>query len=234
MTALRVGYTMVGFDHLDDDVLVHLFELILQADKPGGDRIALVPLSSTCKWPRRLSKPFIFHRIHRTGNRNSPASPGIFPPSIPVVLCSASLSPIMSTQSTTKLTYYSHRYLTIMDCCMDRGLGRDKLNTPFMDHDTPSYLPHLYACRVSIGPVIRHILQQMPSLTGVSLSTHLGVVHGPTWTFLRLALSLPRLREFEMIGLTFCPVVLPTETLELEAGACPPPHGLPLRGHSDA
>ena len=91
-----------------------------------------------------------------------------------------------------------------------------------MDYDTPSYLPHLYVCRVFVGLVIRHILRGMPLLTKMSLSTHPGVVHGPTWTFLCFALSLPRLREFEMTGLTFCPVVLPTETLEFDAGTCAP------------
>ena len=50
----------------------------------------------------------------------------------------------------------------------------------------------------------------------------MGVVHGPYWTFLRFALSLPHLREFEMTGLTFCPVVLPDETLELEDGTFAP------------
>ena len=128
----------------------------------------------------------------------------------------------MSVQGTTKLTYYVLRHLTIMDCCMDRGRGREKLNAPHMDHDTPSYLPHLYACQVFIGPVIRHILQRMPSLSKISLCTSVGMAHGPSRTFLQLALSLPRLRQFEMTGLTFCPVVLPTETLELEVGACPP------------
>ncbi len=39
---------------------------------------------------------------------------------------------------------------------------------------------------------------------------------------LRFALSLQRLRELEMAGMTFCPVVLPTETLELEDGTCAP------------
>ena len=80
MTALRVGYTMVGFDHLDDDVLVHLFELILQADKSDGDRIALVPFSSTCKWLRRLSKSSIFHRIHRTIGIAPPTPEFFLPP----------------------------------------------------------------------------------------------------------------------------------------------------------
>ena len=128
----------------------------------------------------------------------------------------------MFTQGSTKLTYYLPRNLIIMDCCMDRGLGRDKLNAPNMDYDTPSYLPHPYACQVFIGPVIRHILQQMPSLSKLSLCTDIGVVHGPSWTFLQLALSLPHLRQFEMTGLTFCPVVLPTETLELGDGTCAP------------
>ncbi|KAM5544836.1 hypothetical protein V8D89_001734, partial [Ganoderma adspersum] len=62
----------------------------------------------------------------------------------------------------------------------------------------------------------------MPSLAKLSLRTHVGVVHGPYWTFLHFALSLPCLREFEMTGLTFCPVVLPDETLELEDGTCAP------------
>lgn len=105
---------------------------------------------------------------------------------------------------------------------MDKTRGRDKLNSPNSLHHIPSHIPHLYVCQAFIGPIIQHILRQMPSLTKLSLRTHVGVVHGPYWAFLRFALSLPRLREFEMTGLTFCPVVLPDESLELEDGTCAP------------
>ncbi|KAI1792107.1 hypothetical protein LXA43DRAFT_1134782 [Ganoderma leucocontextum] len=164
---------MVEFDRLNDDVLVYLLGLILQADE-SSSRVALVPLSSTCRWLRDLSKPFIFRKIHRTIGIAPPTPQFFLPPS---------------------LWSYVH---------------------------PPSHIPHLYVCGVFIGPVIKHILQQMPSLTKISLRTNIGVVHGPYWTFLQFALSLPRLREFEMTGLTFCPVVLPTETLEFDDGACAP------------
>nr|VWO95468.1 CifB [Ganoderma boninense] len=98
--------------------------------------------------------------------------------------------------------------------------GSDNLTFPSLQPcEKPSYVPHLYVCRVFLGPVIQRVLKHMPSLTKLSLRTNRGVVHGPYWTFLNFALSLPRLREFEMIGLTFCPVVLPTESLQLESGA---------------
>ncbi|KAM5544854.1 hypothetical protein V8D89_001752 [Ganoderma adspersum] len=112
--------------------------------------------------------------------------------------------------------------LTLADGCLDQTHGRDKLNFPHMIYTPPSHVPHLYVCQAFIGPVIQHILRQMPSLAKLSLRTRVGVVHGPYWTFLRFALALPRLREFEMTGLTFCPVVLPDETLELEDGSCAP------------
>ena len=64
---------MTGFDLLNDDVLTYLFGLILlAADESLDGRIALVPLSSTCKWLRSLSKPFIF--------RNGYFTVGIAPP----------------------------------------------------------------------------------------------------------------------------------------------------------
>ncbi|PIL28098.1 hypothetical protein GSI_09749 [Ganoderma sinense ZZ0214-1] len=84
----------------------------------------------------------------------------------------------------------------------------------------PSHIPHLYVCEEFLGPVVQRTLRQMPLLTKLSLCTRQGVVHGPYWSFLRFALSLPRLREFEMVGLTFCPVVLPDEPFDLEGGAC--------------
>ena len=75
-------------------------------------------------------------------------------------------------------------------------------------------------CQGFVGPVIQHALRKMP-LTKLSPGrTHSGIVHGPYWTFLRFALSLPHLREFEMTGFTFCPVVLPNEALELEGENC--------------
>ncbi|KAI1792100.1 hypothetical protein LXA43DRAFT_972700 [Ganoderma leucocontextum] len=179
---------MVEFDRLNDDVLVYLLGLILQADE-SGSRVALVPLASTCRWLRGLSKPFIFRKIHRTIGIAPPTPKFFLPPSL--------------------WSYIQH--LTVVDCCMDRNLGRDDLNYPNAPYDTPSHIPHLYVCRVFIGPVIKHVLQQMPSLAKLSLRTDIGVVHGPYWTFLQFALSLPRLE-----------IVLPTETLELEDGACAP------------
>ena len=80
----------------------------------------------------------------------------------------------------------------------------------------------MLVCQAFIGPVIQHTLRQMPSLTKLSLRTPFRVVHGPYWTFLRFALALAHLREFEMTGLTFCPAVLPDETLELEDGSLAP------------
>ena len=57
---------MVDFNGLDDDVLRYLFEFILHAEG-SSSRLALAPLSSTCIWLLcSSSKPFIFHRIHRT------------------------------------------------------------------------------------------------------------------------------------------------------------------------
>ena len=72
---------MAGFDLLDDDVLTYLFVLILQAaDKPLDGRIALVPLSSTCKWLRSLSKPFIFSTVYFTVGI-APPTPEFYLPS---------------------------------------------------------------------------------------------------------------------------------------------------------
>ncbi|PIL28115.1 hypothetical protein GSI_09766 [Ganoderma sinense ZZ0214-1] len=192
---------MVGFDHLNDDVIVYLFELILQidSDESGSRRTALVPLSSTCKWLRELCKPLMFRQIHRTI--------GVAPPTRRFFL------------RRSLYTYVQH--LTVKDCCLDQKLGRDMLNFPNMaDCEPPPGVPHVYVCRVFIGPVIQRVLKHMPSLAKLSLYTHSGVLHGPSWTFLRFALSdLPRLREFEMTGLTFCPLVLPPESLELETCA---------------
>ncbi|KAM5544065.1 hypothetical protein V8D89_002251 [Ganoderma adspersum] len=192
---------MVGFDLLNDDVVTYLLGFILQAaDRSLDGRAALVPLSSTCKWLRNLSKPFIFRMVHFTV--------GIAPPTPDFYLPSS------------LWTYVQQ--LTIADGCLDQTRGRDQLNSPNIHYRTPSYVPHLYVCQAFIGPVIQYILRQMSSLTKLSLRTHMGVVHGPYWTFLRFALSLPRLRDFEMTGLTFCPVILPDETLELEDGSLAP------------
>ena len=134
-----------------------------------------------------------------------------------MVLRSASVS-FIPAQGTTKLTHCLHRCPIIMDYWIENVVVTSQ--TLLMDHGTPSYLPHLHACRVFIGPVIGRILQQMPSLSKLSPCAGIGVVHGPSWTFPQLALSLPRLRQFEMTGLTFCPVVLPNQTLEVEDGNC--------------
>ncbi|KAI1792110.1 hypothetical protein LXA43DRAFT_887974 [Ganoderma leucocontextum] len=193
----------VEFSRLNDDVLVYLLGLILElqagADE-SGSRVALVPLSSTCRWLRGLAKPFIFRKIHRTIGITPPTPEFFIPPS---------------------LWSYIH-HLTVLDWCLQRVTGRDMINDPIDLPLPPPGSPHPYLCQVFIGPVIKHVLQQMPSLAKLSLRTDIGVVHGPVWTFLQFALSLPRLRELEMTGLTFCPVVLPTETLELEEGACAP------------
>ena len=72
---------MAGFDLLNDDVLTYLFGLILQAaDKSLDGRVALVPLSSTCKWLRGLCKPFIFGTVYFTVGI-APPTPEFYLPS---------------------------------------------------------------------------------------------------------------------------------------------------------
>ena len=72
---------MARLDLLNDDVLTYLFVLILQAaDKSLDSRVALVTLSSTCKWLRNLSKPFIFRKVYFTVGI-SPPTPEFYLPS---------------------------------------------------------------------------------------------------------------------------------------------------------
>ena len=74
---------MVGLDYLNDDVVLYLLGFILQAcesDHPG--RVALVPLSSTCRWLRRLSKPIMFRSVHFIVGIAPPTPDFYFPPSL--------------------------------------------------------------------------------------------------------------------------------------------------------
>ena len=71
---------MLGFYRLNEDVIVYLLAFILQADEFASSRAALVPLSSTCKWLRNLSKPFIFRTVYFTVGI-APPTPEFYLPS---------------------------------------------------------------------------------------------------------------------------------------------------------
>lgn len=75
----QVDFAMLELYRLNDDIILYLLGLmLLPADE--DHRVALAPLSSTCRWLRSLSKPIIFSTVHFTVGI-APPTPEFYLPS---------------------------------------------------------------------------------------------------------------------------------------------------------
>jgi len=117
---------------------------------------------------------------------------------------------------TTPLRPYV-RSLALRDECIDQqcaGLDGD------MDTDLPVplyYTDNSRLCGAFPGAFLAERLREAPRLTSLTMHKLYTTTHGLPWDTLRVALSVPHLRELKFGNFYFCPVLRAGEELDVDS-----------------
>lgn len=74
-------------------------------------------------------------------------------------------------------------------------------------------------CGIFPGPSFASRLRELPNLRSLTMTKHNYEPHGIPWGTVRAILSLPHLRELQMVSLGFCPALRPEDDLILDTVA---------------
>ncbi|KAH9930637.1 uncharacterized protein B0H18DRAFT_130364 [Fomitopsis serialis] len=107
------------------------------------------------------------------------------------------------------------RSLTLRDECIDQQCAD-------LDDDMDTNLPLYYTddprlCGAFPGAFLAERLREAPHLTSLTMHKQYITTHGLPWDTLRVALSVPHLREFKFRNFYFCPVLRAGEELDVDS-----------------